>query len=102
PRGRRARQACRSRRFGEIGGAAGQHGKPIGGLLLHDHDLERIFHGVHTCPQLIPTLLPFTMTSPDAFRLILPLPSTVMSLPLIVMVPSFFIVMLALPVLLVI
>jgi hypothetical protein len=51
---------------------------------------------------LTPTLLPLITTSLDALMLILPLPSTEMSLPLITMVPSFFIVMLALPVLMVI
>ena len=39
--------------------------------------------------------------SPSALMLILPEPSIVMSFPLMVMVPSFFMLMLALPVLIV-
>src|SRR4051812_6898668 len=62
---------------------------------------ERAHHGrrdqVHA--QFPVILLPFITRSPDALTLILPLPSRVMSLPLMVMVPSFFIVMLASPVL---
>jgi hypothetical protein len=45
---------------------------------------------------LEPILLPLIATSPTAFMLILPLPSIVMFLPFIVIVPSFFIVMLEL------
>ena len=47
-------------------------------------------------------LLPFITTLLPAFTLMLPLPSKVMSFPLIVIVPSFFIAMLASPVVIVI
>src|SRR5204862_7743974 len=54
---------------------------------------------VHGPPQFCLIFDPFITMSLSALTLILPLPSIVMSLPLIVIVPSFFIEMLASPLL---
>src|SRR5439155_4699125 len=65
-----------------------------GDMRLERRMVLNLKHGTQFCL----TLLPLRMTSLEALQVILPEPSMVMSLPLMVMVPSFFMVILASPV----